>query len=359
MVFTAMLLGPWQSGRAAAACAAQDTSRGQVSASFSIPLTGSYRVWSRIKAPDSTNNSYILEIDGTTCGVVVGDSATAANTWTWVNYKTGNSGSPIDINLASGSHSLTAIGREDAVSIDRVIFTADTSCVPSGTGDNCAIVITTPTGGGQPGGSTGATTTGATTTTASSSGGTVTVHASSQPLTVSGDTNLVIAPPSSDNQGASLAKVEYYIDNKLVDTETTAPYTYKVNTKILQSGVHTLTSKAFYADGTSKSTTQTLTVKNTAKKTSNQTGALGVSLLLIAAIFVGLSIIQRRRGGLRLHGVTLIPGNHPVVEDVTLAMRSSDRPGDVVPVPTQAPAPGSVIEYHPTPDETQGPKPTL
>lgn len=137
-------LAQYNAGHAAAACAAQDTSRGTVTNTFSVATAGTYRVWSRILAPDTTNNSYILEIDGTTCGVVVGDnSSMPANAWTWVDYQSGTTTNKINVTLAAGSHTVTLIGRENNVEVDRVLLTADTACVPTGTGDNCVVTADT------------------------------------------------------------------------------------------------------------------------------------------------------------------------------------------------------------------------
>ena len=122
--------------KVAAACAVQPTDYGSSTVTINVPVASSYRVWSRIKAPDSTNNSYFLEVDGGSC-IPVGDSAIAANTWTWVDYQSGNSATKTNLTLAAGSHTFKMIGREPDVSLDLVILTADIACVPTGVGTNC------------------------------------------------------------------------------------------------------------------------------------------------------------------------------------------------------------------------------
>ncbi len=222
--------------KASAACAAQDTSRGQVTSTFSVPSTGSYRVWSRILAPDTTNNSYVLEIDGTTCGVVVGGSTTfPANTWTWVDYQGGTASSKINVTLSAGAHTMTLIGREDNVELDRVIFTTDTTCVPTGTGDNCAnppdttnptVSITAPTAG-------------------STVKNTVTVQ-------------------STAADDVALAKVEFYIDGTLVASDTTTPYNYTFDTTTVSNGSHTILAKAYDTSQNTASATVAVNVNNPA-----------------------------------------------------------------------------------------------
>lgn len=89
-------------------------------------------------APDSTNNSYYLEIDDTTCGVVVGDSTSIpANTWTWVDYQQGITTNKINATLTAGNHTIRMVGREPGVKLDRVIVVANPDCVPVNLGENC------------------------------------------------------------------------------------------------------------------------------------------------------------------------------------------------------------------------------
>ena len=353
-------------GVVSAACPAQDTSRGQVTATIAIPTTGTYRVWTRVKAADSSNNSFFLEIDGTTCGVIVGDSSNiSSSSWTWVDYKNGSTATPIDLNLSAGNHSLVFIGREDSVQVDRVIFTTDTTSAncspPTGTGDACANP-TTPTGGGSTGGGSSSGGGGSNSgTLGSGAGSTVTVKASTDPVNVTSGTDVVIAPATDAADIGNVTQVQYYIDGILIATETTAPYTYKVDTGKLPSGAHKLTSKVYFKDGTTKSTTQTLNVKNAAKKTTgtNPVAGIGVSLLIVAAIIGGLILIQRHRGGLRWHGITLIPSDEPMGEDVAAVIRSSNVPANNAPLSNQTPAPGTVVEYAPQGGSPKPPEPPI
>jgi hypothetical protein len=149
-------MGLLPAGRAAAACAALPNDKGNASTTISIPTNGTYRVWSRIMAPDTTNNSYLLQIDDTTCNVVVGDSASIpANTWTWVDYSGGNTATKTNVTLTAGSHMLSMAGREAGVKLDRIELVADTACVPTGIGDNCAAVaVSSPVSGVGTGGRT-------------------------------------------------------------------------------------------------------------------------------------------------------------------------------------------------------------
>ncbi len=125
---------------ALAACATNTANLGQVTGTFTIGTDGTYRVWSRISVPDTTNNSYTLEIDGTQCNITVGDTLTSTNSWQWVDYRDGNTATKINLSLSAGTHTYTMYGREPNVKVDRVVFAADPTCGGNGpvlTGDNC------------------------------------------------------------------------------------------------------------------------------------------------------------------------------------------------------------------------------
>lgn len=207
--------------KALATCAAPTIDYGTATQTINVSTSGTYRVWSRIMAPDTTNNSFLLEVDGGTC-VTVGDSAIAANTWTWVDYQSGNSTTKNDLALAAGTHTFKLIGREAGVKVDRVILTTDTACVPTGTGDNCVVVAdTTPP--------------------------TVTMTAPADGSTVSG--TVPLAATASDSSGIS--KVEFYNGYTLINTDTSYPYGYSLDTTALTDGDYTLSAKAYDNSGNS------------------------------------------------------------------------------------------------------------
>ena len=106
---------------ASAACPALPTDKGTATMTVSVPSNGTYRVWSRLMAPDTTNNSYYLEIDDTTCGVNVGDNAFAANSWTWVDHQNGNTSSKVNVTLTAGNHTLRFVGKEAGVKLVEIL----------------------------------------------------------------------------------------------------------------------------------------------------------------------------------------------------------------------------------------------
>ncbi len=127
---------------------APNSACGTVTGNITISSAGTYRVWSRVKVPDTTSNSFWLQVDNG-AGIVIGDSASITpGQWVWVNYKLGQPTTPVDIALSVTSHRVVLTGRETGVQVDRVIFTTDTtssSCTPpTGTGDACAATGVSP-----------------------------------------------------------------------------------------------------------------------------------------------------------------------------------------------------------------------
>lgn len=109
-------------------------------------IAGTYRVWARMKAADSNNNSFYLRIDSG-CAILVGDnSQISSSTWTWVDYQNGVTSNKINATLTAGNHVITIIGNEAGVSVDKILMTKNLTCIPTGFGDNCpAELPVTPT----------------------------------------------------------------------------------------------------------------------------------------------------------------------------------------------------------------------
>lgn len=195
------------------------TTYGQVKQSVSVTTAGTYRVWSRVKTTTSANNSYWFQVDSG-CAVNVGDStAIPVNTWTWVNYQQNNQASFVDVTLTAGTHQLTYTGREADVQLDRVLLLSDLSCVPTGTGDNCANVdATNPT---------------------------VSITAPTSGTSVTAGATVNITATASDSVGVT--KVEFYVDGALKSTDTSSPYAYAWPTTGVTAGTHSLTARAYDA----------------------------------------------------------------------------------------------------------------
>lgn len=109
-----------------------------------IPADGVYTVWSRMMAPNTTNNSYWLQMDSA-APVLVGNGILPENVWTWVDYQDGAPASRIQVSLTAGIHVVKLMNGEPGVRVEKVYFTPDPSCVPVDTGINCSSVSPSPT----------------------------------------------------------------------------------------------------------------------------------------------------------------------------------------------------------------------
>jgi hypothetical protein len=59
-----------------------------------------------------------------------------------------------------------------------------------------------------------------------------------------------------------VARVEFYVDSKLLNTDLAAPYLLILNTKQLSNGQHTIDAIAYDAAGNNARDTITVTVQN-------------------------------------------------------------------------------------------------
>lgn len=184
-----------------------------------VPSAATYRVWTRLMVPDSTNNTYLLEIDGNKC-YTVGGGNIPANTWVWVAHQNGNTNTKIDVALAQGTRPLKLIGNKPNVKIDRLIFTSDLSCTPTGNGDNC----NTPSDPTAP---------------------STRITAPLANASVSG--TITVSATATDSNG--IAKVEMYVNSSLLSADTTSPYSFQWDTTKVPNGSQLLTAKAYDAGG--------------------------------------------------------------------------------------------------------------
>lgn len=216
----------------AAACAAPSADYGTATATVKIDTAANYQVWSNLIAPDATNNSYLLEIDGNAC-FTVGDSAIPANTRTWVDYQNATPSSKVRLNLTAGNHTVKMIGREPGVKLGRLLIVSDLNCVPTGNGDNCAVAgdLTPPV---------------------------VDVTAPAANANLSNNVN--VTATATDN--VAVTKVEFFVNGVLKSSDTSAPYEYSWDSKSVQNGNVSLMAKAYDAAGNTASDTVQAKVAN-------------------------------------------------------------------------------------------------
>lgn len=205
---------------AAAACVAPSANYGSATLKLAIPSQGTYRIWTRMQSPAAASNSFMMEVDSNSC-YVVGGTTLPVNAWAWVNHQNGSAASTITAPLSAGTHTIKVIGTQPNIMIDRILAVADQACVPVNLGDNCMA-------------------------TADTTAPTVSITDPADNSTVSGV--VTIKANASDSGGVS--KVEFYIQNQLASTDTTAPYEHKWDTSNL-NGSYTVTVKAYDVIGNS------------------------------------------------------------------------------------------------------------
>lgn len=231
-----------QSGRTVAAaslaaCTPTGTTYGTDTMSVAIPSADSYHIWVRLQMPSTSSSSpLLLNMDsatGTNCYAVDGSSVTAANTWTWVEATAGLTAPT----LTASDHTLVVTGTQSGASLDRIEFLNDSTCVPTGTGDNC--------------------------TTAANTAPTISVTGSASGATVSGTTNIT-ATAVATTSGAIISSVQFKVDGTNVGSaDTTSPYSYNWNTSGVSNGTHTITAVATDSNNlTTTSSSITVTVDN-------------------------------------------------------------------------------------------------
>jgi len=245
---------------AAGGCTAPSTDYGTVTNTVNITGAGTYRIWTRMSVPDTTNNTYLLDVDSTSCYTVGGStlpvySAGATtfftnNSTNWTSKTT--TGTQIDVSLSAGSHTLKLIGNAPGVVVDRIILTQDTACTPTGTGDNCAIPPDT-------------------------TAPVVSITSPANNASISSSTT-VTANATDD---VAVSKVEFYVDGALAGTDTTATannYTYTLDPSGLSVGSHTLYAKAYdTSNNTATSSTITFTHPDTTAPTISAVSAGSIS----------------------------------------------------------------------------------
>lgn len=230
----------------AAACPAQSTDYGSVTSSVTIPATATYRIWTRMMVPNTSDDTYLLQVDGSQC-YNVGGSGISANTWTWVAHKDSNTSSKIDLSLTQGSHAIKMIGNKPDVKLDRLIFVSDLSCVPAPNDDgsdcNASADNTPPT---------------------------VRITAPVANASVSG--KVAISATASDDTAVS--KVEMYANSALIGTDTSSPYSFEWDSTGVGNDLQSLTAKAFDAAGNIGTDSFKVLVQNGDKEAPTVPGGL-------------------------------------------------------------------------------------
>lgn len=222
----------------AAACNIPSTNYGTDTLTLNIPSSGTYYLWIEMQSPVSSSNSIEAQLNDSTCFNVGGNSNMPLNSWNWINYQEGSTSNIMSTQLSAGTNSLKLIGIQPGVMVNTVELLSDSSCVPSGSGSNCA-----PTNVSPP------------TVSVSSPSSGSSVSGSSVPI----DVNAASAPGISQ---VGISYVVIKVDGTIIATDTSAPYTASWNTENYTNGSHTITVVATDSQGQSTSSSETVNVNN-------------------------------------------------------------------------------------------------
>jgi hypothetical protein len=100
---------------------------GTATYTFTVASTGTYRIWARVLAPTAGDNSFFVSMDG---GDFQRWDTAVSTSWTWDLVNVNSGADPKLFQLASGTHTLILMQREDGTKIDKLIITNNDAFVP-------------------------------------------------------------------------------------------------------------------------------------------------------------------------------------------------------------------------------------
>ena len=185
------------------ACQAPATNFGTDNLTATVPTPDNYTVWLKMQIPSSTSNSILLSLNST-CYTVTAQVSTPLDTWVWVNYSNGDPSDVMSQSLTAGSQTLALIGIDTGVEADSILLLADNTCVPTGDGTNCATSQTNP----EP---------------------SVTINSPVANGEIFGS-SATIDSTATPNNGGSIVNASLSVNSSVIDTSTTSPYNFSLNT---------------------------------------------------------------------------------------------------------------------------------
>jgi hypothetical protein len=94
---------------------------------FEVPVSGNYRIWGRIKAADTNDNSFFVSVDGAEYALW---DTPVSKTWLWDPVADRGGDDPVIFSLDAGKHTLIVKLREDGTKLDRILVTGDMEYIP-------------------------------------------------------------------------------------------------------------------------------------------------------------------------------------------------------------------------------------
>lgn len=230
-----------------------------------------------VEADLSFDATYLQFVSTSLTGTAFGVTAVNSSTASTVSIQLGNT-SPVtgDNLVATVTFKVLAAGNTGisfASSSQVLASIGNANVVGSMTGGSYTLAAAQSSGGSGSGGSGNVSSTPPPKTTAppttspkptQSIATTITPTNNPTPVPVPSDSSAELSQNATVNTTPTtpVTKVQYYLNNKLVATESAPPYEYSVKVTSLRNGKYTLTTKTYYQDGTINAKNTALIVKN-------------------------------------------------------------------------------------------------
>lgn len=106
---------------------------GRATYSFTVPRSGTYRVWGRVVAPNTGSDSFWIRMDGGRW--IRWNEIRLGEGWHWDQVHDADAeNAPVQFDLAAGEHQLTVAYREQHAKLDRLLVTSSPTYRPRGSG---------------------------------------------------------------------------------------------------------------------------------------------------------------------------------------------------------------------------------
>ncbi len=103
---------------------------GQASYSFTVPAAGNYRVWARVLATSTADNSFFVSLDSAP-SIAWNTALAGKTTWVWDQVADRNGLESSSFALTEGAHSLIIKQMEDGAKIDAIVITTNPEWMPA------------------------------------------------------------------------------------------------------------------------------------------------------------------------------------------------------------------------------------
>jgi regulation of enolase protein 1 (concanavalin A-like superfamily) len=119
---------------------------GRASYPFTVTTAGAYKVWARINAPTTSDDSLWVRMD--TGAWTQWNDLHNGGVWGWNDlHDSAAAGAVVQYTLTAGNHTLELAYREDGTKVDRLLVTNDLAANPNDAPERPAVTLVTPANG--------------------------------------------------------------------------------------------------------------------------------------------------------------------------------------------------------------------